>query len=397
MTITVSDKKPLLSNLEALRGICALMVALLHVPWTNHLLFLPIVHNAWLFVGFFFILSGFIIALNYITQDSDTFNARNFMIKRLFRLYPLHIFTLVLMLAVEVVREYLVPLVTAIQPRGTFDDSFAEALGLNIFLLHATGLTDKNILNVPSWSISTEFWTYVLFAFICTVAIKPMIRVALVVMAGLLGGIVFIWLNGQNGLATPLQYNWPRCIMSFGLGTIVWLAYARSRAFPGRSLLHLVYLILFLGILNLMALSTRTSPLNFSLLPLFAVVIYLFAVDSGSMVKAFMETPPMQKIGGWSYSIYMVHAFWSGVCGFALNRFYSGKTTIIEMGNRLEVPLYLGDVAILIYLALVLATARLTYQFIEAPWRRIGRNLVDRRAGVKAVTRNVPKPGVRVD
>ncbi|MBB4200285.1 hypothetical protein GGD83_004114 [Rhodoblastus sphagnicola] len=385
-TGNVSQTRPVLYNLEALRGFCALMVALVHVPWTTHLLFLPIVYNAWMFVDFFFVLSGFIIAFNYADSGQKPFHLQGFMVRRFFRLYPLHIVTLIMLLAVEIFRELVVPLLTQLPPRGAFQDPFGVTLVLNVLLLHATGLTTQNILNTPSWSISTEFWTYLLFAFICKLWIKPGKRVAAMAALGGCALMALLWLNGAGGIATPIQYGWPRCIMSFSMGVVVWFFHARWRPRPDDRWLDASYLVLFPSIYILMGFAGRTSLLNLAVVPLFGLIIYMFAIDGGSRVKKVMQTAPMQALGRLSYSIYMVHVFWTSIFGFALNRFFAGKTTIFEMGNRLDVSLVLGDLVTIIYLLCVIGTAALTYQIIEQPWRRYGGRLAKRLNGEPTMT-----------
>jgi peptidoglycan/LPS O-acetylase OafA/YrhL len=52
-------------NLDALRGTCALLVALFHLPANGLLASNALVRHAYLFVDYFFVLSGFVIAFSY--------------------------------------------------------------------------------------------------------------------------------------------------------------------------------------------------------------------------------------------------------------------------------------------------------------------------------------------
>ncbi len=56
--------KKMFLPLESLRGFAAISVALFHLSTNSHLE-LNFVKNAWLMVDFFFVLSGFVISLNY--------------------------------------------------------------------------------------------------------------------------------------------------------------------------------------------------------------------------------------------------------------------------------------------------------------------------------------------
>jgi len=69
------------------------MAAFSATPIINNSFF----YNAYLFVDFFFVLSGFVIAYTY--QNIDSWPAfGKFYKKRFFRLYPLHIIVLLLFL-----------------------------------------------------------------------------------------------------------------------------------------------------------------------------------------------------------------------------------------------------------------------------------------------------------
>src|SRR6267143_3981706 len=89
--------------LDSWRGIAACLVALFHLEAYSHLVYshlrgVPFLDNSWLFVDFFFVLSGFVIAANYQQRLIDGFGAGRFLLLRLGRLYPLHF----VMLAVSI-------------------------------------------------------------------------------------------------------------------------------------------------------------------------------------------------------------------------------------------------------------------------------------------------------
>src|SRR6266576_119115 len=81
--------------LDSWRGIAACLVALFHLEAYSHLVYshlhgVPFLGNSWLFVDFFFVLSGFVIAANYQQRLLDGFGVGRFLLLRLGRLYPLH-------------------------------------------------------------------------------------------------------------------------------------------------------------------------------------------------------------------------------------------------------------------------------------------------------------------
>src|SRR5260370_28493517 len=76
--------------LDSWRGIAACLVALFHLDGYSHVYGVPFLRNSWLFVDFFFVLRGFVIAANYQQRLLDGFGIGRFLMLRLGRLYPLH-------------------------------------------------------------------------------------------------------------------------------------------------------------------------------------------------------------------------------------------------------------------------------------------------------------------
>ena len=65
--------------LDSLRGICALMVAIYHFSTNSLLANIPFIENGYLFVDFFFVLSGFVIASSYGERLRSGFPISRFM------------------------------------------------------------------------------------------------------------------------------------------------------------------------------------------------------------------------------------------------------------------------------------------------------------------------------
>src|SRR5436190_15498959 len=107
--------------LDGLRGVCAVMVVLFHGAFNSHLHDLLLIQRGWLFVDFFFVLSGFIIADVYGEKIRQGVDFIQFVALRLGRLYPLHLFVLSLYIAYEIcwwlfLGQY------SDQPREAFND-----------------------------------------------------------------------------------------------------------------------------------------------------------------------------------------------------------------------------------------------------------------------------------
>src|SRR5690606_39116617 len=93
--------------LDGLRGISAVAVAFFHLPLAFHLFGSPLVREAYIFVDFFFVLSGFVIAHAYGARLTGGAELGDFLVRRIGRLWPLHLATLGALVALEAIRYLL--------------------------------------------------------------------------------------------------------------------------------------------------------------------------------------------------------------------------------------------------------------------------------------------------
>ena len=91
-------------TLDSWRGICALLVALFHFPAAGWLEKNGFINGSFLFVDFFFVLSGFVIAHAYADRLKDGVSLKRFMVTRFGRLFPLHAFMLAAFVVFEGLR-----------------------------------------------------------------------------------------------------------------------------------------------------------------------------------------------------------------------------------------------------------------------------------------------------
>ena len=162
-----------LDSLEAFRGIAALSVAIYHwcefTIWHDN----SVIDNFYLFVDFFFVLSGFIMAYVHRERIVDGMSTARFVVLRLARLYPVHIFMLAAFLGLEAFKLILdgfgaLPLRS---PPFSAERVSGESFAANLVLTQAFGQFEKLTWNETSWSISIEFYLYIVFALICLAGI----------------------------------------------------------------------------------------------------------------------------------------------------------------------------------------------------------------------------------
>jgi len=153
-------RKPELSSLTGIRFYAALVVFLYHVPnfipgmkafGGSHVLF----NSGDVGVSFFFVLSGFILTYNYANLFREGLCAasyKRFLWDRLTKVYPVHFLTLLIVLPIAI-----------FSPQHPLD---WRALPFHLVLLQCFWPSPtpafSDYLNKPSWSISCEWFFYLL-------------------------------------------------------------------------------------------------------------------------------------------------------------------------------------------------------------------------------------------
>lgn len=95
-------------------------------------------------------LSGFVIAITYRERLQNR-EVRVYLLRRIGRLWPLHIAVLAAMVVAAVAGSRL----------GLHLDEFSwSTLPANIVLIQSWNIFDELTWNTPSWSISTEIFAY---------------------------------------------------------------------------------------------------------------------------------------------------------------------------------------------------------------------------------------------
>jgi peptidoglycan/LPS O-acetylase OafA/YrhL len=345
--------------LDGWRGICALLIALHHFPAHGFIYHLPLVRNAWLLVDFFFVLSGFVITHAYRDRLSSGQAAAFFAIRRFFRLWPLQAAMLAAFIALELYR-YLATGTGFIGERSIF------AIFTNLALVQSLGLHDMLTWNTPSWAVSTEFWTYILFALVVFFTGRFRVLASAVLIAF---SVAALALHSRYGMRETFDWGIARCIYGFFLGSLTyeawsrgWFTRLRGSAFEIAVLvLAVVYLIFIPG----------DRPLEYLAPPVFAVFALAFASDAGMASRA-MFGKPLQNLGQWSYAIYLVQMLAIVLMVSALDSFAPGHTAVGTDGVEfIRLGGFADDAITMMYLALVIVLAAAAWRFIEVPGQAI--------------------------
>ncbi|MEP3439187.1 MAG: acyltransferase [Hoeflea sp.] len=119
------------------------------VKWFEHML--PL-------LDMFFIMSGFLIFEHYGRMENTGENYAGFLIKRLSRLYPLHLITLSFFVAFAVLVYF-----GLVNSQGADTRYDLTALPANLMLIQAWGVDSELTFNYVSWSLSGEWFAYLIF------------------------------------------------------------------------------------------------------------------------------------------------------------------------------------------------------------------------------------------
>jgi len=376
---------PAANRFEALdgwRGVCACLVVLFHFHGYSPIYESALVRNSYLFVDFFFVLSGFVIAWNYATRLGSRSDVQRFLILRVGRVYPLHAFMLICFLAFETAK--LLNGMGQASPPATFTGETAPGAVLsNLFLVQSLNIHDSLTWNGPAWSISTEVWTYVIFALICAVL---GLRLWMLAAAAIVPPLALLYLSG-TGMDTTYDWGLLRCVFGFALGVACWRIHRDRppRARPiGAARATALECLVVLAVVLYVSLADKTA---WSLLApfVFALAVLVFASEEGFVSRLF-RTEPLKWLGKLSYSIYLTHFFVVLLVPVVVKRVLhldlwtpmtvQGGQYVLAYGrNNLEGTLWYAAV-----IALTLVFSAFTYRWIETPGRDWSRRWAGRGA-----------------
>ncbi len=349
--------------LDALRGIAAIAIVLHHFRPNSILTSNPIAVNAPLLVDLFFALSGFVIAFNYLDKIYTLKDAIIFQKKRFLRLYPLHVAMLMVFLLFELAKYYSEKKAGLAAVTPAFTNNNLYSFINNIFMTQAI-LVPRITFNYPSWSISVEFYTYIIFAF-GMLYFKKHFKIFSSVL--ILASVALLFITNIQHPSTGMAMF--RCLYAFFAGVLSYMYY-RNAKLPANDLTALAFLIILIVIL-IIGPSARLSLL---LPPFFCMmIVYLSLLPFDSKIRYILTVKPLIYLGSRSYSIYMVHAaiWWTiiNVIKFAFRvhtELADGKPKLF-----LSQPILIAITILGVFLTLLIS--HFTYKYIENRFRIISK------------------------
>jgi peptidoglycan/LPS O-acetylase OafA/YrhL len=376
--------------LDSWRGICALLVAMMHFPASGPLAESSFIRSAYLFVDYFFVLSGFVIAHGYSHRLTSALDFRRFAILRIGRIYPLHVAVLLAFVGFELMRLF-VPALRGDGAAPFTDGNSLSELAISLALLNGVGADTQLAWNGPSWSISAEMWTYFLFG-IAVMLLGRRHWIALV--PAVLGGWAILAAWSPTYMDATWHLGLVRCVYGFSLGALLY-RFAGARLVARRkSGLHddrhplawtLIEVAAILMVGAFVSLAGH-GPLGLIAPFVFVLALWIFAREGG-FVSRLLRTGMFLWLGALSYGIYMVHIFVQSRMINAATLFE--KLSGMDMVGAFDIHgeafygfgmqgAFFGTLMMGAMIVAVVAAALVGHLVVEKPFQRLSRKLADR-------------------
>lgn len=316
-------------------------------------------------VDIFFVLSGFILSMNYRAWFSQKlhFGAyATFLRRRIARIYPLHVVMLLFTIAFVVAAAATGATSTYGLERFQNDD-----LPANFLMMQAWGFffQDSAYWNPPAWSISIEFLAYLVFPlFVWLIArgnrLNSWIPVALGVAIGFGLNYLTPWgIAGFGGIARGGSEFLLGCVLInlYGSRTAAWLQ-TNVGSLAAAGLLLLCYLL--------------TPDTSFAVAVCAAPLLLTLARNN--VVSRVIGCRPIFFLGKISYSIYLGHFLLSSIAYRLVSATWM-KAGAIQT-----------SIGVIVFVGFVLGVSTCLYYLVERP----GRQLLGGRRRTPAASRVVP-------
>lgn len=358
-------------ELESVRGIAALLVVLYHIPvWNPFIHHLPVIGGAGFMVDLFFVLSGFVIFTAYHSKLKQWSDVARFQFLRFGRLYPVHLFMLVVYLMIETLKYILqTKFGIASLSKPPFEDNNFYAFLREVFLIKAFWPNETAMaFNSPAWSISAEFYTYLIFAVI-TLYLGKVKKLIFPLIGTISIFVLFLY--------QPEHYNFMlRCLAGFFTGcTVANLIQNYNQAARRRLPVFTIPLAIIL-ILSVTIIAHGFYGYGLIIYPASALLIAGILLSRDNLFKKILSKPWLIWLGTISYSLYMSHGAILWFYNQAIRVVFHPQEIFIRGISTPQFDKVPSILLSIIYLIFCLIVAQLMYLYIEKPFREKSRKLL---------------------
>jgi len=347
-------------SLTGIRGILALWVVVYHF-WPDFLalfpvcdILTPIIGKGHFAVPAFFILSGIVLAHNYrhFARVQTRYVVAGFLVKRLARIYPVHFVSLLVVLAMVLVSRNRGWSIT--DSGYTFKDFV-----LNLFLVHTWVPHFSLNWNYPSWSISSEWFVYLLFCPLMFVCYRLSNRMVWFALALSIAGTLVIYYSPKETWFRELL-----CVVpTFTWGAVFVYAWtAQQNLKLPRVLGAIAQRFAIIPVAFVLASCFMPSPYYSGCLLLSLGFLLMSLYVAGTGVTGVYDLLSVKFLGEVSYSLYMTHTL-------AQKILYQ----LLPSGSYVDSALNAKLVVAFAYFSLIFSLTLMMYYLVERPARSLTR------------------------
>ena len=304
-------RKPQLPALTGLRTLLACNIVLFHFTPPHMGPFYPLINNSYVFVGFFILLSGFVLSYNYADRPQPL-NKRDFWRARFARLYPVYLLSLIISITM-----------LGAEWHARSHGQFLMGTVLTPLMLQGWSPQLATFWNTVAWTLSCEAAFYFFFPWLVLLPWPktPGRLVALMLgvwCVGLIPHMLYLHFNPDHLAApadrytsgfwirtlkyTPVAYLCTflagmalgkvqsRLVISERLRTLIAAAsLAAIAAFFGIAIAHVPYILMHGGLL----------------VPIFASLVV--GLSGQNIFASIFSWKPIELLGQASYALFVLH------------------------------------------------------------------------------------------
>lgn len=351
------SKPATIAALAGARALPPLLIVLYHYSEGHHYsgvrLLDLIATRGYLWVEFFFTLSGFILTHIYAARVQALWTARGysgFLKARLLRLYPLHLFLLLLLLGLVIGTRIAAHFggYLSIYDRAYHPMMDLKGFILSLFLVQGWNTLSYLTWNGVAWFVSVEFALCLIFPLFLKLQAGRAWRGAALVAAGIAGMMVLL-AHSRHGLDLTFHNGVLRGLVDFTIGVglaVLFRHSGRLAALP--AWMHGIAQALLLALLAYVFTQIGWSHTGNDLYMALTLQAFVFALafDKGWLADLLKLRGP-QMLGDWSYAVYLGQTFWLQYMRVIEFRFYPPPDAIV-LGQRFSTLLWWLEPTLLI-------------------------------------------------
>ncbi len=366
-TQPAATRKAPLPALTGIRTLLALAIILFHFTPPHLGLLYPIIDNGYVFVGAFFLISGYVLTYNYADR-AKTLIKREFWLARFSRLYPVYL--LVLIISLRMVQD---------EWHARPHAEFWQGIVLTPFVLQGWSPSVATFWNTVAWTLTSECVLYAAFPWLIRLPWpkKPAQLVLLLMglwVIGLVPHSLYLYLNPDHIVGPVDRYSSSQLLRFLKYTPLPYVCTFLTGVTLGK--LQLALTLTSRRRLALSALSLAAAGLFFYTLvsrtpyllmhgglltPIFAALV--LGLSGPHAISTLFSWRPLLLIGESSYCLYLLHF------------------NVFQLIHTYHLPerLHLAALDPWLSYAILVLLALAVYHFVEAPARKAILNHFSRR------------------